>query len=326
MDRLSFGQLEVQRSKMTLRLRSFDVPDVRLHRRATVELKKRLDDWLGNALPPLSRFADIDPRELSLPVEVITDQVELLIVHAVGGGEEFGVSARGAVFVVDPDTGDHVFIAGLSPLLDEATDIFYSFNRGGGQFFEYDGVFLTDDGIEFFSADLASKPSTTEPHRPAGKSLWQQIISVLPWVHDEPAPKPHDPPKRPPPPPTPPDPDLDLRPIYKLHVDLDTSSWPPTGVLGAMGYKVGKDGLPTAARREILRQVVRVELSASSREAESYIHGWGSPSSSRRVRKMYNSIASFSRNLQSRDADTSVAIADWESDLNWLERTYGVAD
>ena len=41
---------------------------------------------------------------------------------------------------------------------------------------------------------------------------------------------------------------------------------------------------------------------------------------------MYNSIASFSRNLQSRDADTSVAIADWESDLNWLERTYGVAD
>lgn len=325
LDRLSFEQLEEQRSKMTLRLRSFNVPDIRLHRRATVELEKRLDDWLGNALAPLSRFADIDPRGLSLPVEVTTDQVELLIVHVLGLGEEFGefgVSPNGAAYILDPDNGKRVFLSGLSPLLDEATDIFSSFTCGGGEFFEHNGHFITDDGTIFLTAELREKVPNTEQQQPGGKSFWRQIVSVLPWVHDEPTAEPRSTPR---PPPQSPD-SVNDRPIYRLHVNFDTGRWPSTGVLGEMGYKVGKDGLPTASRREILQQVLRVELVAASGDAESYIREWGSPGSNQRVVKMYNAVTAFSRNAQRRNADYSEAIADWESDLDWLESTYGLAD
>ena len=90
-----------------------------------------------------------------------------------------------------------------------------------------------------------------------------------------------------------------------------------------MGYKVGKDGLPTASRREIL---VRVKLVAASSDVESYLREWDPPGSSQRVVKMHNAIAAFSRNAQRRNADYVEAIADWESDLDWLESTYGLAD
>lgn len=280
---------------------------------------------LGNALPPLSRFADMNRRPL-LPVKVTTDQTELLIVNVIGGGGdfgEFGVTPSGAVYVLEPDTADRVFVTGLSAVLDEATDIFRSFNPGGGQFFERDGLFIADDGTDFLSAVIAREKTDTTSRSPLKKSRWQQVIAVLPWVHDEPIAEPRSTPTRR----SSPSPVSDLdRPIYQLHVDFDTVRWPETGVLRRMGYKVGRNGRPTAARREILNQVLSVELVAGSDDVESYIRGWGSPGSSERVTKTCNAIATFSRNAQRRNADYSEAIADWESDLDLIVRTYGSAN
>lgn len=138
-------------------------------------------------------------RRLSLPVKVTTDQTELLIVNAIGGGDdfgEFGVAPSAAVCVVEPDTGDRVFVTGLSAVLDEATDVFRSFNPGGGQFFKRDGLFIADDGTDLLSAVVAREKTDATSRRPRKKSLWQQVIAVLPWVHEEPIAEPLSTPTR----------------------------------------------------------------------------------------------------------------------------------
>ncbi len=89
-----------------------------------------------------------------------------------------------------------------------------------------------------------------------------------------------------------------------------------------MGYKVGKQGLSTTERREILRRVYSVELVAGSADAQGYVREWGPPASTARLAKMVNSIAAFSRNAKRRNTDYSEAIADWEEDLDWLTETY----
>lgn len=109
----------------------------------------------------------------------------------------------------------------------------------------------------------------------------------------------------------------------KLIVNLDAGDWPTSGVLGALGYRVGRNGLRESARRAILEATLGVELVAGSKAAEEYIRQWGPPNSVRRLQKMVNSIAAFARNAKRRSADFSEAIADWESDLRWLEANYG---
>ena len=108
-----------------------------------------------------------------------------------------------------------------------------------------------------------------------------------------------------------------------LVVDFDTGAWPASGVLGEMGYRVGRNGLSAIARREVLDDVLAVELVASSSAANSYVDEWGPPSSRLRLQKMVNSIAAFARNARRRSADYSEAISDWESDLEWLRAVYG---
>lgn len=109
----------------------------------------------------------------------------------------------------------------------------------------------------------------------------------------------------------------------ELVVNLETGEWPTAGVLGALGYRVGRNGLRQSARRAILAEVLAVELVAGSSAANDYIDQWGAPNSVRRLQKMVNSIAAFARNARRRSADFSEAIADWESDLLWLQSTYG---
>lgn len=108
-----------------------------------------------------------------------------------------------------------------------------------------------------------------------------------------------------------------------LLVNFDTGAWPASGVLGEMGYRVGKNGLIAAARHKILDEVLTVELVAASAAANGYVREWGPPGSRWRLRKMVNSIAAFARNARRRSADYSEAIADWESDLEWMRATYG---
>lgn len=108
-----------------------------------------------------------------------------------------------------------------------------------------------------------------------------------------------------------------------LIVNFDTGAWPVSGVLGEMGYRVGRNGLTANARHEVLDGVLAVELVAASPAAESYVGEWGPPSSRLRLQKVVNSIAAFARNARRRSADYSEAIADWESDLDWLRAVYG---
>lgn len=108
-----------------------------------------------------------------------------------------------------------------------------------------------------------------------------------------------------------------------LLVSFDTGAWPASGVLSEMGYRVGKNGLIATARHKILEDVLTVELVAASAAANAYVREWGPPASRSRLQKMVNSIAAFARNARRRSADYSEAIADWESDLQWLQVTYG---
>ena len=107
-----------------------------------MELKRRLETWWGGSLPPLSRFSDKPPRKL--PVALTADPEELPIVRALAAGDRlptFGVTSAGAVFTTD-DGAWHadsraVFITGLSPLLDELTDIFHhATGDEGGRFYD----------------------------------------------------------------------------------------------------------------------------------------------------------------------------------------------
>lgn len=109
----------------------------------------------------------------------------------------------------------------------------------------------------------------------------------------------------------------------KLLVNFDTGAWPSSGVLSEMGYRVGRNGLAAGARRLILVEALNVELVATSPAADGYVREWGPPSSRHRLQKMVNSISAFARNARRRTADFSEAIADWESDLEWLRDTYG---
>ncbi|AWT52252.1 hypothetical protein D806_012640 [Mycolicibacterium smegmatis MKD8] len=79
----------------------------------------------------------------------------------------------------------------------------------------------------------------------------------------------------------------------KLIVNFETGTWPASGALGEMGYRVGRSGLPATLRRSILEGVLQVELVAASPATNAYVRDWGPPNSRRRLQKMVNSIAAF---------------------------------
>lgn len=109
----------------------------------------------------------------------------------------------------------------------------------------------------------------------------------------------------------------------RLVVDFGNGEWPETGILRKMGYTVGRQGLVASARQEVLKKVLSVKLIAGSDGADWYIEQWGPPMSAQRLHKMANCIAAFAQSKKRvRNYDYSEAIADWESDLEWLMITY----
>ena len=88
-----------------------------------------------------------------------------------------------------------------------------------------------------------------------------------------------------------------------------------------MGYKTGKSGKRQSERRKILDEVFRAKLPQIN--GPDYIAEWGGPSSTRRLQKMAESIASFARNAKrDRRNDKRVAIQHWEADLEYLNIKY----
>ena len=93
------------------------------------------------------------------------------------------------------------------------------------------------------------------------------------------------------------------------------------GLLKRYGYKVGESGLSAQQRRQVLDSIFRRPLFFAGDKV--YLNDWGQPSTSKRLQKMANSIAAFTRNEKRRRGDTSAtAVQNWESDLEYLKRTY----
>jgi hypothetical protein len=88
-----------------------------------------------------------------------------------------------------------------------------------------------------------------------------------------------------------------------------------------MGYHVGHHGAPTGERRKILATVFATPKNRLPHMP--HWEAWGEASSSRRLQKIANCLASFCRNLNANEPRHGrQAIQDWESDLEWLYDTY----
>lgn len=98
--------------------------------------------------------------------------------------------------------------------------------------------------------------------------------------------------------------------------------WPQTGLLGYMGYHVGHSGIQDAKeRRNILKKIFTSHL--PSVNSPSYMAEWESPNSSKRLKKMADSIATFCKNDKRKESlSYALAIAHRESDLDWLYNEY----
>lgn len=105
---------------------------------------------------------------------------------------------------------------------------------------------------------------------------------------------------------------------------LESSDWHLIGMLSYLGYRVGAtNGVTPGIRHQIL------DLSFGSAlpplNSLGYMQDWGPPASTLRLRKLANELASFARNgKRKRSANLSVAIQDWEADLDYLYRKYYV--
>jgi hypothetical protein len=81
------------------------------------------------------------------------------------------------------------------------------------------------------------------------------------------------------------------------------------------------DGLSESERWEILDTVFLRPLLQMDNAA--YLSEWGEPKSVKRLQKLAESIAAFTRNAKRRSrGGCSKAIQDWETDLAYLKRTY----
>ena len=121
-------------------------------------------------------------------------------------------------------------------------------------------------------------------------------------------------------------------------LDPDYFKWPSTkaapgngtfaaldhaeGILGYLGYRVGKTGeASSACRQTLLSRAFEGQLPPIN--GPDYMREWDRPDSAVRLEKMAVSIASAVKSAKRRrDADYSVAIEHWEEDLKFLHRAY----
>lgn len=96
--------------------------------------------------------------------------------------------------------------------------------------------------------------------------------------------------------------------------------WYQQGLLRFVGYKVGINGEPSSIRKQILKCVLFNDIPKVN--SLEYMQEWGVPRTSTRLKKMAESIASFTRNAKRRTDNYQAAIDDWEADLQFLFENY----
>lgn len=109
--------------------------------------------------------------------------------------------------------------------------------------------------------------------------------------------------------------------IETLRVEFDADGeWPEVGPLGELGYRVGKvRGLPRHERREILFRCFRIQLIPTSTWTAEYISDWGQRCTERRWERMCRALRwSITKAERTTGRDMSVAIAEWDEDLQFL--------
>ena len=95
------------------------------------------------------------------------------------------------------------------------------------------------------------------------------------------------------------------------------------GMLGYLGYKVGVSGGSWAQRRLLLDYVFLNTLPRI--DSEVYTAKWGKSNGATRLKKLAKSIATFIRNAKRKKSKSyTVAIRNWEADLEYLKKTYYV--
>ena len=97
---------------------------------------------------------------------------------------------------------------------------------------------------------------------------------------------------------------------------------PATGLLRYLGYRVGKAGLNSDERHNLLDAVYMHQLPQLN--SQEYMIEWAEPCTSSRLQKMANSIASFARNEKRKNKTSDEAISNWEYDLKYLYTKYYV--
>ena len=110
-------------------------------------------------------------------------------------------------------------------------------------------------------------------------------------------------------------------PTQKAHVAASNSFFvQDEGVLSALGYHVGEHGLRAAARHQVLHHAFLLHADRLPRVGDqSYRKEWGAAASQQRLRKMVDCLTSFAANARNRRRPTTLAIDDWESDLEWID-------
>ncbi|WP_013627465.1 hypothetical protein [Rubinisphaera brasiliensis] len=100
--------------------------------------------------------------------------------------------------------------------------------------------------------------------------------------------------------------------LVKTERDADPFESP----LHLMGYIVGKEGMPTAERRQILADAFLGEI-PNAGPAE-YMARWGMPGTKQRFYAIAGHIRRCRDELVRPACDYSVADDDWTKDLNWF--------
>ena len=98
---------------------------------------------------------------------------------------------------------------------------------------------------------------------------------------------------------------------------------PSDGVLSALGYRVGREGIPASARQRILVDVLVKPL--ESLPPVSNVQDWGHQNSQERFAKLLRTLGGLASQAERRvgSANFQSAIADWQNDQDWIKDTFG---
>ena len=116
-------------------------------------------------------------------------------------------------------------------------------------------------------------------------------------------------------------PSTEVTPSWFGLSNLDSSEWAKIGVLKRMGYAVGsKDGISDHGRRCELLDFIFLSSKLPFVHSYEHMRDWGAASSSTRLKKMANSMATFGRNMRRKEYFT--ALEKYDKDLAYLKDRY----